>query len=162
MIAKEKHAHSVLFFVSHRKGIRRGRLGYAVLVMENTEISQVTVIVNGEPCVLNGASGQIRTIATVGGNLPQRTRCPYFRDVTMPCNKREAGSGCQAAEPGAETGNMAILGHSPFCVATHPSDMALTRFGLREEESTWPCQTASAGHGAARAADGGSGASSRG
>ncbi len=112
--------------------------------------------------MLNGASGQIRTIATVGGNLPQRTRCPYFRDVTMPCNKREVGSGCQAAEPGAETVNMAILGYSPFCVATHPSDMALTRFGLREEESTWPCQTASAGHGAARAADGGSGASSRG
>lgn len=162
MITEEKHAHSVLFFVSRRKGIRRGRLGYAVLVMENTEISQVTVIVNGEPRVLNGASGQIRTIATVGGNLPQRTRCPYFRDVTMPCSKREVGSGCQATEPGAETGNMAILGYSPFCVATHPSDMALTRFGLREEESTWPCQTASAGHGAARAADGGSGASSRG
>lgn len=133
-----------------------------MLVMENTEISQVTVIVNGEPRVLNGASGQIRTIATVGGNLPQRIRCPYFRDVTMPGNKREVGSGCQATEPGAETGNMAILGYSPFCVATHPSGMALTRFGLREEESTWPCQTASAGHGAARAADGGSGASSRG
>src|ERR1700733_15516253 len=73
MIAKEKHAHSVLFFVSHRKGIRRGRLGYAVLVMENTEISQVTVIVNGEPRVLNGASGQIRTIATVGSH---RRRAP--------------------------------------------------------------------------------------
>ena len=49
MITEEKHAHSVLFFVSRRKGIRRGRLGYAVLVMENTEISQVTVIVNGDP-----------------------------------------------------------------------------------------------------------------
>jgi FAD binding domain in molybdopterin dehydrogenase len=133
MITEEKHAHSVLFFVSRRKGIRRGRLGYAVLVMENTEISQVTVIVNGEPRVLNRASGQIRTIATVGGNLPQRTRCPYFRDVTMPCNKREVGSGCQATEPGAETGNMAILGYSPFCVATHPSDMAvaLTALGAR-------------------------------
>ena len=60
--------------------------------------------------VLNGASGQIRNMATVGGNLLQRTRCPYFQDVTMPCNKREPGSGCQATEPGAETGNMAILG----------------------------------------------------
>ena len=43
----------------------------------------------------------------------------------MPCNKRQPGSGCQAAEPGAETGNMAILGHSPFCVATHASDIAV-------------------------------------
>ena len=91
MITEEKHAHSVLFFVSRRKGIRRGRLGCALLVVDNTEISQVTVIVNGEPRVLNGASGQIRTIATVGGNLPQRTRCPYFRDVTMPRNKRQLG-----------------------------------------------------------------------
>jgi hypothetical protein len=61
---------------------------------------------------------------------------------------------------------MAILGHSPFCVATHPSDMAVALTALdagpREEEPTWPCQTASAGHGAARAADGGSGAGSRG
>jgi xanthine dehydrogenase YagS FAD-binding subunit len=83
--------------------------------------------------VLNGASGQIRNMATVGGNLLQRTRCPYFQDVTMPCNKREPGSGCQATEPGAETGNMAILGHSPFCIATHPSDMAvaLTALGAR-------------------------------
>jgi xanthine dehydrogenase YagS FAD-binding subunit len=83
--------------------------------------------------VLNGASGQIRNMATVGGNLLQRTRCPYFQDVTMPCNKREPGSGCQATEPGAETGNMAILGHSPSCVATHPSDMAvaLTALGAR-------------------------------
>jgi hypothetical protein len=99
----------------------------------------------------------------------QRIRCPYLQDVTMPCNRRQPGSGCAVTEPGAETRNMAILGHSPFCVATHPSDMAVTLTalgarvqGLREEESTWPCQTASAGHGAARAADGGSGASSRG
>lgn len=83
--------------------------------------------------VLNGASGQIRNMATVGGNLLQRTRCPYFQDVTMPCSKREPGSGCQATAPGAETANMAILGHSPFCVATHPSDMAvaLTALGAR-------------------------------
>ena len=83
--------------------------------------------------VLTGASGQIRNMATVGGNLLQRTRCPYFQDVTMACNKRTPGSGCQAAEPGAETGNMAILGHSPSCVATHPSDMAvaLTALGAR-------------------------------
>jgi len=80
--------------------------------------------------VLTGASGQIRNMATVGGNLLQRTRCPYFQDVTMACNKRTPGSGCQATEPGAETGNMAILGHSPDCVATHPSDMAVALAAL--------------------------------
>jgi xanthine dehydrogenase YagS FAD-binding subunit len=83
--------------------------------------------------VLNGASGQIRNMATVGGNLLQRTRCPYFQDAGMPCNKRDPGSGCQATAPGADTEHMAIIGHSPFCVATHPSDMAvaLTALGAR-------------------------------
>jgi xanthine dehydrogenase YagS FAD-binding subunit len=80
--------------------------------------------------VLNGASGQIRNAATVGGNLLQRTRCPYFQDVSMPCNKRSPGSGCQATQPGADTGNMAILGYSPFCVATHPSDLAVALTAL--------------------------------
>jgi len=83
--------------------------------------------------VLTGASGQIRNMATVGGNLLQRTRCPYFQDTGMPCNKREPGSGCQATAPGADTEHLAILGHSPSCVATHPSDMAvaLTALGAR-------------------------------
>ncbi|HEX6452099.1 MAG TPA: xanthine dehydrogenase family protein subunit M [Trebonia sp.] len=80
-----------------------------------------------------GASGQVRNAATVGGNLLQRTRCPYFQDTTMPCNKRSPGSGCQATQPGADTENMAIFGHSPHCVAVHPSDMAvaLTALGAR-------------------------------
>ena len=83
--------------------------------------------------LLHGASVQLRNMATVGGNLLQRTRCPYFQDTGMPCNKREPGSGCQATAPGADTEHMAILGHSPFCVATHPSDMAvaLTALGAR-------------------------------
>jgi xanthine dehydrogenase YagS FAD-binding subunit len=80
--------------------------------------------------VLNGASGQIRNAATVGGNLLQRTRCPYFQDVSMACNKRNPGSGCQATAPGADTANMAILGHTPFCVATHPSDLAVALTAL--------------------------------
>lgn len=80
--------------------------------------------------VLDGASGQVRNAATTGGNLLQRTRCPYFQDVTMPCNKRSPGSGCQATAPGADTANMAILGHSPFCVATHPSDLAVALTAL--------------------------------
>ncbi len=73
--------------------------------------------------VLAGASGQLRNLATTGGNLMQRTRCPYFQDVTTPCNKREPGTGCSARE--GEHTNLAILGHSDHCVATNPSDMAV-------------------------------------
>ncbi|MFI5567238.1 FAD binding domain-containing protein [Streptomyces sp. NPDC051740] len=78
--------------------------------------------------VLAGASGQLRNMATVGGNLLQRTRCGYFTDVTMPCNKRAPGSGCPAVE--GEHHNHAVLGASDHCVAIHPSDMgvALTAF----------------------------------
>jgi xanthine dehydrogenase YagS FAD-binding subunit len=73
--------------------------------------------------VLAGASGQLRNMATVGGNLLQRTRCGYFADVTRPCNKRDPGSGCPAIE--GEHHNHAILGASSHCVATHPSDMGV-------------------------------------
>ncbi|MGW2034982.1 FAD binding domain-containing protein [Streptomyces sp. NPDC001761] len=73
--------------------------------------------------VLAGASGQLRNMATVGGNLLQRTRCGYFTDVTQPCNKRVPGSGCPAIE--GEHHNHAILGASGHCVAVHPSDMAV-------------------------------------
>ncbi|WP_055489518.1 xanthine dehydrogenase family protein subunit M [Streptomyces sp. TP-A0356] len=78
--------------------------------------------------VLAGASGQLRNMATVGGNLLQRTRCGYFADVTKPCNKRAPGSGCPAIA--GEHRNHAILGASDHCVAVHPSDMgvALTAF----------------------------------
>jgi xanthine dehydrogenase YagS FAD-binding subunit len=73
--------------------------------------------------LLSGASGQLRNVATVGGNLLQRTRCAYFQDVSKPCNKRRPGSGCPARE--GDHRNLAILGHSEACVATHPSDMAV-------------------------------------
>ncbi|GAB2330889.1 xanthine dehydrogenase family protein subunit M [Streptomyces griseoincarnatus] len=78
--------------------------------------------------VLAGASGQLRNMATVGGNLLQRTRCGYFSDINRPCNKREPGSGCPAVE--GEHHNHAVLGASEHCVAVHPSDMgvALTAF----------------------------------
>ena len=78
--------------------------------------------------VLAGASGQLRNVATVGGNLLQRTRCAYFQDVTKPCNKRRPGSGCPARE--GEHRNLAVLGHSEACVATHPSDMAVALAAL--------------------------------
>lgn len=73
--------------------------------------------------LLAGASGQLRNMATVGGNLLQRTRCGYFTDATGPCNKRVPGSGCPAIE--GEHRNHAILGASRNCAATHPSDMAV-------------------------------------
>jgi xanthine dehydrogenase YagS FAD-binding subunit len=73
--------------------------------------------------LLAGASGQLRNLATVAGNLLQRTRCLYFQDVTKPCNKREPGSGCPALE--GHHRELAIFGWSESCVATHPSDMAV-------------------------------------
>ncbi|MEU6271001.1 xanthine dehydrogenase family protein subunit M [Streptomyces populi] len=78
--------------------------------------------------VLAGASGQLRNMATVGGNLLQRTRCAYFTDTTKPCNKRDPGSGCPAL--GGEHHNHAILGASESCVAVHPSDMAVALAAL--------------------------------
>jgi xanthine dehydrogenase YagS FAD-binding subunit len=78
--------------------------------------------------LLAGASGQLRNVATVGGNLLQRTRCSYFQDVTKPCNKRRPGSGCPAIE--GDHRNLAVLGHSEACVATHPSDMAVALAAL--------------------------------
>jgi xanthine dehydrogenase YagS FAD-binding subunit len=70
-----------------------------------------------------GASGQLRNKATTAGNLLQRTRCPYFYDTNMPCNKRRPGSGCAAI--GGVTRQLAVIGVSDACIATHPSDMAV-------------------------------------
>ena len=85
--------------------------------------------------LLAGASGQIRNLATVGGNLLQRTRCAYFQDVSKPCNKRRSGSGCPAQE--GEHRNLAILGHSEACAATHPSDMAVALMALGAHVETY-------------------------
>ncbi|WP_343944347.1 FAD binding domain-containing protein, partial [Pseudonocardia zijingensis] len=74
------------------------------------------------------ASAQLRNMATIGGNIMQRTRCPYFRDVSATCNKRLPGSGCAARE-GVNRGH-AILGTSEACVATHPSDLAVALAAL--------------------------------
>jgi xanthine dehydrogenase YagS FAD-binding subunit len=71
--------------------------------------------------LLAGASAQLRNMATTGGNLLQRTRCMYFRNTAMPCNKREPGSGCSAIE--GDNRSLAILGTSKDCIATNPSDM---------------------------------------
>jgi xanthine dehydrogenase YagS FAD-binding subunit len=78
--------------------------------------------------ILQGASAQIRNMATVGGNLLQRTRCVYFRDTAMPCNKREPGTGCPAITGHNRT--LAILGASEQCIATNPSDMCVALAAL--------------------------------
>jgi xanthine dehydrogenase YagS FAD-binding subunit len=78
--------------------------------------------------ILSGASAQLRNMATTAGNLLQRTRCMYFRDTAMPCNKREPGTGCPAI-----TGSnrmLAILGTSEHCIATNPSDMCVAMAAL--------------------------------
>ena len=78
--------------------------------------------------LLEGASPQLRNMASIGGNLLQRVRCPYFRALDAPCNKRDPGSGCAAIE-GVNAGH-AILGTSDHCVATHPSDLAVALVAL--------------------------------
>jgi xanthine dehydrogenase YagS FAD-binding subunit len=78
--------------------------------------------------ILAGASGQLRNMASTGGNLLQRTRCPYFYDTSKPCNKRVPGSGC-AALRGLNRMN-AVLGVSDDCIAAHPSDMAVAMTAL--------------------------------
>jgi xanthine dehydrogenase YagS FAD-binding subunit len=78
--------------------------------------------------LLSGASAQLRNMATTAGNLLQRTRCMYFRDTAMPCNKREPGTGCPAI-----TGSnrmLAVLGTSEQCIATNPSDMCVAMAAL--------------------------------
>ena len=105
------------------------RIGAAVtnsdLAADRTIRSRYPVL---SQALLSGASGQLRNLATAGGNLLQRTRCVYFYDTTTPCNKREPGSGCSAIE--GHNKDHAILGASEHCVATHPSDMAVAMTAL--------------------------------
>jgi xanthine dehydrogenase YagS FAD-binding subunit len=105
------------------------RIGAAV---RNSDLAAHPAVRDARPvlaeAVLAGASGQIRNVATVGGNVLQRTRCPYFQDVSKPCNKRRPGSGCPA-RAGAHR-DLAVLGHSEHCVATHSSDMAVALAAL--------------------------------
>jgi xanthine dehydrogenase YagS FAD-binding subunit len=108
------------------------RVGAAV---RNSELAAHPIVRRRYPmlseALLSGASGQIRNLATTGGNLLQRTRCSYFQDVSKPCNKRRPGSGCPARE--GDHRNLAIIGHSEACVATHPSDMAVALTALGAE-----------------------------
>jgi xanthine dehydrogenase YagS FAD-binding subunit len=105
------------------------RIGAGV---SNAELAAHPVIRESYPALsralLAGASGQLRNLATTGGNLLQRTRCVYYQDVTTPCNKRDPGSGCSALT--GYNRYHAILGATDDCVAVHPSDMAVALMAL--------------------------------
>lgn len=98
----------------------------------NSDVAENEIVKTKYPLLaqaLNaGASAQLRNMATVGGNLMQRTRCTYFYDTEMPCNKRNAGSGCSAAE--GYNRMHAIFGASDKCIAVHPSDMCVALAAL--------------------------------
>ena len=105
------------------------RVGAAV---RNSDLAANRLIRSRYPvlsqALLAGASGQLRNMATTGGNVLQRTRCVYFQDVSKPCNKREPGSGCPARQ--GYHRELAILGASDACIATHPSDMGVAMVAL--------------------------------
>ncbi len=109
-----------------KAGVKLGALG------KNTEAANHPLVRQQFPvlsqAILAGASAQIRNMATNGGNLNQRTRCPYFYEVSMPCNKREPGSGCSALK--GINRMHAIFGWSENCVAVHPSDMCVALAAL--------------------------------
>jgi xanthine dehydrogenase YagS FAD-binding subunit len=92
-----------------------------------SDIADNAAVRSGAPAVsmaLNlSASAQLRNMASIGGNVLQRTRCVYFRDVTQPCNKRQPGSGCSAI--GGDDRKMAILGANNLCIAVNPSDFSV-------------------------------------
>jgi len=100
--------------------VRNSDLAYHPLVRKNYAVLS--------EAILSGASAQLRNMATTAGNLLQRTRCMYFRETSMPCNKREPGTGCSAIT-GANRG-LAILGTSEHCIATNPSDMNVAMAAL--------------------------------
>jgi xanthine dehydrogenase YagS FAD-binding subunit len=107
-------------------GVRIGALARNSDVADNETIrKQYPVLAEA---LLSGASPQLRNMATVGGNLLQRTRCAYFRDTACACNKRRPGSGCAAI--GGYARMHAILGTSASCIAAHPSDMCVALLAL--------------------------------
>lgn len=115
------------------KGIKQNLSGVSLgALAKNTETAQHPLIRKDYPmlsrAILAGASAQIRNMATNGGNLLQRTRCSYFYDIAMPCNKRNPGSGCSAME--GFNRMHAIFGWSDSCVAVYPSDMAVALSAL--------------------------------
>jgi xanthine dehydrogenase YagS FAD-binding subunit len=107
-------------------GVRLGALAHMSDVAWDARVREQFPLLSQS--LLLAASGQVRNMATMGGNVLQRTRCPYFRDTAMACNKREPGSGCSAMR--GITRSHAILGTSDRCIATHPSDLAVALAAL--------------------------------
>ncbi|MGP4045361.1 FAD binding domain-containing protein [Streptomyces sp. 2A115] len=107
--------------VTERGGLRIGALVRMAEAAAHAKVRTLFPVIS-EALELS-ASAQLRNMATIGGNIMQRTRCTYFRDVTAPCNKREPGAGCAALH--GYNRSHAILGTSDSCVATHPSDVAV-------------------------------------
>jgi xanthine dehydrogenase YagS FAD-binding subunit len=111
--------------------LQNGNIRIGALV-KNSDLAYDPIIMKHYPvlseALLSGASAQLRNMASTGGNLLQRTRCPYFYDTAFACNKREPGSGCSSI-PGYNRNN-AILGTSDHCIATHPSDMGVAMAAL--------------------------------
>lgn len=107
-------------------GLRLGALVTNAETAYNAQIEERYPLL--AKAILSGASPQLRNMATNGGNLLQRTRCLYFYDAAMPCNKREPGTGCPAIA--GENRTLAILGTSEQCIATHPSDMCIALAAL--------------------------------
>ncbi len=106
---------------STKTGLHIGALALNSVVSENSLVLQKQPLLS--MALKAGASPQLRNMATVGGNMMQRTRCAYFFDVSMPCNKREPGTGCGAM--GGYNRMHAIFGASEQCIAVHPSDMCV-------------------------------------
>ena len=101
-------------------------------LVTNADLANDPTVLKNYPAlsqaILQGASAQLRNMATTGGNILQRTRCYYFRDTATPCNKRVPGSGCPAI--GGYNRILAVLGTSQNCIASHPSDMAVAMVAL--------------------------------
>ena len=112
--------------VTNDGGIRMGAAA------RNSDVAYNSIVQERYPvlseAILAGASAQLRNMATVGGNLMQRTRCPYFHDIAFPCNKRQPGSGCAALE--GFNRMHAVLGTSEHCIAANPSDMSVALVAL--------------------------------
>jgi xanthine dehydrogenase YagS FAD-binding subunit len=129
----ENHGQLVDINMLAFKGIEHTADGLRIGALERmSDVGEHPLVVQNYPAVsqslLQAASPQLRNMASIGGNLLQRTRCGYFRDTAFPCNKREPGSGCPAQD--GENRGLAILGGSKSCIATFPGDLPVALAAL--------------------------------